>query len=108
MKTLTNLLLCAIKGLAVSFFGALSAQAADAPTTQPDSKAPSHEHPTSGQLAFPGAEGYGRFAKGGRGGRIYEITTLEDYKSGKDAATSEPVIHGSLREAVEAEGPRTI
>ncbi len=48
------------------------------------------------QLAFPGAEGYGRFAIGGRGGRVLEVTHLGD---------SGP---GSLRAAVEAEGPRTV
>ncbi|MDC0935809.1 hypothetical protein OAS39_05950 [Pirellulales bacterium] len=48
------------------------------------------------QLAFPGAEGYGRFAIGGRGGHIIKVTNLED---------SGP---GSLRAAVEAEGPRTV
>ncbi|HKX60850.1 MAG TPA: hypothetical protein VJS65_03385, partial [Verrucomicrobiae bacterium] len=47
-------------------------------------------------LAFPTAEGYGRFARGGRGGRVIEVTNLAD---------SGP---GTLRAAVEAEGPRTV
>lgn len=55
-------------------------------------------------LAFPTAEGYGRFARGGRGGRVIEVTNLEDY----DTANGEAVIPGSFRAAVEAEGPRTI
>jgi hypothetical protein len=56
------------------------------------------------QLAFPTAEGYGRFARGGRGGRVIEVTNLEDYDPGK----GEAVIPGSFRAAVEADGPRTI
>lgn len=47
-------------------------------------------------LAFPGAEGAGRHAAGGRGGRVLHVTTLAD-----DGP-------GSLRAAVEADGPRVI
>lgn len=46
--------------------------------------------------AFPGAEGFGAQTKGGRGGKVYLVTSLED---------SGP---GTLREALEAEGPRTV
>ncbi len=55
-------------------------------------------------LAFPSAEGYGRFAIGGRGGRVLEVTNLADYNVSK----GEAMIPGSFRAAVEAEGPRTI
>lgn len=52
--------------------------------------------PASGPVAFPGAEGAGRMAVGGRGGRVIRVTNLGD--SGA----------GSLRAAVEADGPRTV
>lgn len=49
------------------------------------------------QLAFPGAEGYGRFAIGGRGGKVVEVINLND-----DGP-------GSFRYAVTNDvGPRTI
>ena len=53
--------------------------------------------------AFPGAEGFGAGAKGGRGGKVFVVTTLEDYPGGKKKAVA-----GSLRAACEAKGPRTI
>jgi hypothetical protein len=53
--------------------------------------------------AFPGAVGQGALATGGRGGDVYHVTSLLDYKS------SQPAIVGSLRHAVaSATGPRTI
>jgi pectate lyase len=46
--------------------------------------------------AFPGAEGYGAVTRGGRGGRVIEVTSLADKGP------------GTFRAALEAEGPRTV
>lgn len=43
----------------------------------------------SQQLAFPDAEGFGAYSKGGRGGQVVEVTNLEDDEDGS--------IEGSLR-----------
>jgi pectate lyase len=48
------------------------------------------------QLAFPGAEGWGRYAQGGRGGAILKVTNLNDGGP------------GSFREAVTSSGPRIV
>lgn len=66
--------------------------ATPAPTSTPTAT----RTPVSGSPlpAFPGAEGFGTQAVGGRGGRVYIVSTLAD--SGQ----------GSLRECVNAAGPR--
>jgi len=51
---------------------------------------------TRGLPAFPGAEGYGAVAVGGRGGKVIHVTTLK---------SDGP---GSLQAACDAEGPRIV
>lgn len=48
-------------------------------------------------IAFEGAEGCGKYSLGGRGGKEYVVTSLADDSS-----------EGTLRHAVEAEGPRIV
>lgn len=48
------------------------------------------------ERAFPGAQGFGAFTPGGRGGKLLRVTTLH--------ATGP----GSLREALQAKGPRIV
>jgi hypothetical protein len=52
--------------------------------------------PQAAVPAFPGAEGGGKFSFGGRGGKVYVVTSLAD---------SGP---GTFREACEAAGPRIV
>jgi hypothetical protein len=48
-------------------------------------------------LSFPGAEGFGRYTTGGRGGKVYFVTKLTDDGS-----------EGTLRYALNQKGPRYI
>jgi hypothetical protein len=82
--------------------------AADAPVTHVRAmpeipKALWSEHPlyplsaeSNAQPAFPGAEGFGAFTPGGRGGKIIYVDNLND---------SGP---GSLRSAIDTAGPRVV
>ncbi|MGZ8158476.1 MAG: pectate lyase family protein [Methylobacter sp.] len=57
---------------------------------------PQTSQPPHTSLAFPGAEGFGAYSRGGLNGQVIEVTNLHD---------SGP---GSLRAALEAKGPRIV
>lgn len=59
--------------------------------------------PVKSSLAFPGADGGGKYATGGRGGVVVHVTTLEDAKD----ETGKPAV-GTLRKALQMGGTRTI
>ena len=55
------------------------------------------------QLAFPTADGYGKYTTGGRGGKVYYVTRTDD-------CTDDELIEGTLRWALRTgdDSPRTI
>nr|WP_245842583.1 pectate lyase [Pontibacter ummariensis] len=68
----------------------------DDPQPEPVSDISPNTRPEGEAIAFPGAEGFGKMTTGGRGGKVYIVSNLND--SGA----------GSLREAINAYGARTI
>jgi len=67
----------------------------------PDIDEPEPQRPEPEELlAFPGAEGHGRYVTGGRGGDIYYVTTLADYDR------NQTPIPGSLRYGIDREDKR--
>ena len=66
------------------------------PTPEPTEPGATPTPNVEGLVAFPGAEGYGKVATGGRGGAVYEVTTLSSSGS------------GSLGAAIGASGRRTV
>ena len=67
------------------------------PTPSMDLKWPNNEASDGITRAFPGAEGGGMYVTGGRGGKVYHVTTLDDGNT-----------QGTLRYAINQSGVRTI
>ncbi|MCO6046251.1 hypothetical protein NG895_20325 [Aeoliella sp. ICT_H6.2] len=74
---------------------AVEAAAARGKPYIPSAKRP-EELPQADIPAFPGAQGGGMYSFGGRGGKVFVVTSLEDHGP------------GTFREALEAGGPRTV
>ena len=69
----------------------LTGSCAQSQTLEPDNASSAQQ-----VLAFPGAEGFGKYTSGGRGGKVLQVTNLNDQGP------------GSLRAALEQKGPRIV
>jgi len=73
--------------------------------TIPSSSPPSSSISTA---AFPGAQGFGAGASGGRGGVVYTVNTLADTTNSPSPGNGAHGATCSFRDAMTASGPRTI
>ena len=89
------------KGVGPFIWASLEYEAANNIEYVPDGRAVRNgqyvHEPQSPELAFEGADGGGKYTRGGKGGKVFTVTSLED--------TDE---EGTLRHAVESEGPRIV
>jgi len=92
-----NCFVAAKVGIVSLLFGALLFfQCSGETLVEPDITNPIEPENKEEALAFPGAEGFGKYTTGGRAGKVITVSNLND---------SGP---GSLREAINAKGPRII
>lgn len=78
----------------IAVLSAIALAACDSVSRAPETPSSASRDKDAGALAFPGAVGHGRYAKGGRGGKILFVTTLDDAGP------------GSLRACIETNAPR--
>src|SRR5215210_7893652 len=67
----------------------------------------------SRELAFPGAEGFGKYTTGGRGGKVYVVTNLNDkgagsFREGVSGKSSPRIVVFAVAGTIHLESPVSI